>query len=84
MVNSFLEVAQGIFSRLRNAEVEHNDSLKAAILHYFNDLGDDADIPVHFADLCGNKDTLTTALAMSHDIHLQVNIGNDLNIFEND
>lgn len=78
MVNSFLETARAIFSRLRNAEAEYNDSINEAILRYLNDLGEDASVPANFVGLCDDKDTLTTTLVTSRDIHLQVNIKNDL------
>lgn len=73
MVNSFMEVARAIFSRLRNAEAEYNDSVYTMILRSLN--GDDTNVPVN---LCRDKEKV--ALATSHDMHLQVNIENLQNL----
>lgn len=74
MVNSFLETARGHFSLLRNAEIEYSNVINGLILHYLSDSEDETRIPFHLKDLCRDKDTLTTTLAVSRDIHLQVNI----------
>lgn len=74
MVNSFLETARGHFSLLRNTEIEYNNVINGFILHYLSDLEDETRIPFHLKDLCRDKDTLTNTLAVSHNIHLQVNI----------
>ncbi|XP_019697333.1 dynein regulatory complex subunit 3 [Harpegnathos saltator] len=72
MINLFLEAARAIFSRLRNAEIEYNNSVNMAILRYLNDFEDNEDIPAHFTDLCGDEDILATTLTASQDIHLQI------------
>lgn len=75
MVNSFLETARGHFSLLRNAEIEYNDTINGLVLSYLSGFEDRTYVPSHLKDLCCDKATLTTTLAVSHDIHLQVNIG---------
>jgi len=73
MVNSFLGIAQGHFSLLRNAEIEYNNIINGLVLHYLSSFEDEVHIPFHLKDLCCNKDSLATILVASHDIHLQVN-----------
>ncbi|XP_032677212.1 dynein regulatory complex subunit 3-like isoform X2 [Odontomachus brunneus] len=73
MVNSFLDIARAIFSRLRNAEVEYNHSVNAAILRYLSiRIGNNVSVPAHLINLCDDKKSLTTTLSASHDIHLQI------------
>ncbi|XP_014483563.1 PREDICTED: leucine-rich repeat-containing protein 48-like [Dinoponera quadriceps] len=72
IVNSFLEAARLIFSRLRDAEAEYNDSLNMAVLRHISGFCEDASVPVHLINQCGDKDTLAFTLATSHDIHLQI------------
>lgn len=76
MVNTFLEIAQGQFSLLRNAEMEYNDVINGLVLQYLNSFEDEAHIPFHLKNLCCNEDTLATTLAASNNIHLQVNVEN--------
>ncbi|KMQ90308.1 leucine-rich repeat-containing protein 48-like protein [Lasius niger] len=52
-------------------EAEYNNTMNGLILNYLNGFVDEAHIPAHFKDLCGDKDTLAT-IAASHDVHLQV------------
>lgn len=73
MVNSFLKTTRGHFSLLRNAEVEYNDTVNGLILCYLSDFEDRICVPSHLKELCCDKATLATTLAISHDIHLQVN-----------
>ncbi|RLU16950.1 hypothetical protein DMN91_011019 [Ooceraea biroi] len=72
MVGSFLENARIYFSNLRNAEAEYNDRVNESVSSYLSGFGDEESVPAHLADLCGDKDTLATTLAASHDVHLQV------------
>lgn len=76
MVNLFLENARGYFSLLRNSQAEYNDTINGLILNYLSGFADEAHIPANLKDLCGDKDTLTTTLIASHDIHLQVSMEN--------
>lgn len=76
MINSFLETAREYFSLLRNSQAEYNNTMNELILNYLSDFADEKDVPVHLKDLCGDKDTLATTLAASHDIHLQVSVEN--------
>ncbi|CAL1687377.1 unnamed protein product [Lasius platythorax] len=71
MINSFLETARGYFSLLRNSQAEYSNTMNGLILNYLSGFADEAHIPAHFKDLCGDKDTLAT-IAASHDVHLQV------------
>lgn len=75
MINSFLETARGYFSLLRNSQAEYSNTMNGLILNYLNGFADEAHIPAHFKDLCGDKDTLAT-IAASHDVHLQVSMEN--------
>lgn len=77
MVSSFLQNAQKYFSNLRNAEAAYNDNINRLILCYLDSLDEnEASVLVHFVGLCRDKDTLTTTLVMSHDVHVQVRIEN--------
>ncbi|XP_076279606.1 dynein regulatory complex subunit 3 [Lasioglossum baleicum] len=71
MVDTFLTAARGHFSQLRNREAEYNDTINALVLYYLSGIGDDAKLPKHLVDLCGDKDTLATNLSNSHEKHLQ-------------
>ncbi|XP_076657894.1 dynein regulatory complex subunit 3 [Halictus rubicundus] len=71
MVDTFLTAARGHFSQLRNREAEYNDTINGLILYYLSGFGDDAKIPSHLVDLCGDKDILATNLSNSHEKHLQ-------------
>lgn len=72
LVDTFLTTTRGCFSQLRNCEAEYNDTINGLVLYYISGIGDDAKIPKHLVDLCGDKDILTYTLANSHEKHLQV------------
>lgn len=72
MVDSYLETAQGYFSQLRNREAEYTDTINGIILYYLSGFGDDAKIPSHLLDVCGDKDILSNNIAASHDLHLEI------------
>jgi len=76
MVSSFIDNARIYFSNLRNAEAEYNDSIEGVVLYYLSSLEDEALMPEHLLDVCGSKDILSITLTASHDLHLQVSIGN--------
>lgn len=66
MVDSFLEIARGHFSRLRDAAVEYSDAVNESILCYLNDLAaEGTDLPASLSSLCGDRDTLAAALVAS-------------------
>ncbi|XP_012283171.1 dynein regulatory complex subunit 3 [Orussus abietinus] len=74
MVGQFLETAQGYFSQMRSIESEFNNTMGVLATLVMNSYGgpDDAKMPPHLLDICGDKDTLSNNLAATHDIHLQV------------
>lgn len=74
MVDSFLTIARGYFSQLRNSEAEYNDTINGLILYYLSGLEDDTKVPSHLLNLCEDKDTLNHNLTNSHEKHLQVRI----------
>ncbi|OAD51970.1 Leucine-rich repeat-containing protein 48, partial [Eufriesea mexicana] len=72
MVDSFLTIARGYFSQLRNCEAEYNDTINGLILYYLSGFGNDTKIPRHLLNLCEDKDMLNYNLNNSHEKHLQV------------
>nr|XP_034172526.1 dynein regulatory complex subunit 3-like isoform X1 [Osmia lignaria] len=72
MMDSFLTIARGYFSQLRNSEAEYSDTINGVILYYLSGLEDDTKVPSHLLNLCEDKDTLNQNLTNSHEKHLQV------------
>ena len=72
MMGSFLTIARGYFSQLRNCEAEYNDTINGLILYYLSGFGDDVKLPRHLLNLCEDKDMLNYNLNNSHERHLQV------------
>lgn len=72
IVDSFLEAGQGFFSQMRNSEAEYTDTINGIILYYLSSFGDEAKIPSHLLDVCGDKDILSNNIAASHDLHLEI------------
>ncbi|KAK9310253.1 hypothetical protein QLX08_000282 [Tetragonisca angustula] len=72
MMGSFLTIARGYFSQLRNCEAEYNDTINGLILYYLSGFGDDVKLPRHLLNLCEDKDMLNYNLNNSHERHLQI------------
>ncbi|XP_043523311.1 dynein regulatory complex subunit 3-like isoform X1 [Frieseomelitta varia] len=72
MMDSFLTIARGYFSQLRNCEAEYNDTINGLILYYLSGFGDDVKLPRHLLNLCEDKDMLNYNLNNSHERHLQI------------
>lgn len=72
MIESFLTIARGYFSQLRNCEAEYNDTINGLILYYLSGFGEDQKLPRHLLNLCEDKDMLSYNLNNSHERHLQV------------
>ncbi|XP_012223445.2 dynein regulatory complex subunit 3-like [Linepithema humile] len=72
MVESFLKAAGEYFSSLRNAQTEYNNIMKELVLSYISGFEEETPMPAHLKDLCGDNDILTTTLAASHNLHLQI------------
>ncbi|XP_050299147.1 dynein regulatory complex subunit 3-like [Anthonomus grandis grandis] len=73
MINTFIEEVQGIFTNIRAIEVTFSENLSDAAVRYMTaiNINPDEELPESLEDILYDRDTLTNAMAATHDSHMQ-------------
>lgn len=76
MVNSFIESAQGHFTNMREFETTFSEQLGDHVSRYLTQMTvrqeDVNNLPLPLRPIMIDKETVNTAVASSHDVHLQI------------